>query len=191
MQQQIFQIGVGVERFLDAIEELGANDTATAPQQCAFAVIQRPIMLLRGGLQLDEALCVTADLRCIQSLAHGSDREGIDALKAAVPMPYLVHTVLGHPGQGKIRCLDPEKHRNGDRHPSCVVNDASLRCFVCGLHLDVIGLLQKERGLTFGQALDELRRLAPGARTAVANLPAPVLQRDGTDFAELYDALFA
>lgn len=127
----------------------------------------------------------------LDGLARQGDREEIDALKAAVPMPYLVHTVLGHPGHGKIRCLDPAKHSNGDASPSCAVNDTSLHCFVCGLHLDVIGVLMKERSLTFGQALDELRRLAPTAGAAVAASPTPLWQRDGTDYAELYDALFA
>jgi hypothetical protein len=33
VQQQVLQLGFGVERLLDPIQELGADDAAAAPQQ--------------------------------------------------------------------------------------------------------------------------------------------------------------
>ena len=60
-EQQVLEVLIGVERFFDAIQELRPDDAASTPQQHDVAVIERPIVLFCGGLQLHVALGVAAD----------------------------------------------------------------------------------------------------------------------------------
>ena len=74
VHQQIFQLGIVVESFLDAVEEHGADDAAAAPQQRAVAVVQIPLMLIRCGLQLNESLGVADNFRGVQGLPDIVDK---------------------------------------------------------------------------------------------------------------------
>src|SRR4051794_39587233 len=69
-EKQVFEFGIGVECFFDAIEEHGPNDAAAAPEHRAVTVIERPFVFGSGCLQLHETLCIAADLRGIESVAY-------------------------------------------------------------------------------------------------------------------------
>ncbi len=67
-EQQVFELGVLVERLLDPIEEHGPDDAPATPQHGAVAVVERPVVLGGSGLQLHEALGVADDLRGVERL---------------------------------------------------------------------------------------------------------------------------
>ena len=73
MEQQVFEVRVRVERFLDAVQELGPDDAAAAPEQGDVAVVERPVVLLGGRLKLHEALGVAADFGGVEGLPHRFD----------------------------------------------------------------------------------------------------------------------
>src|SRR4029078_10303596 len=74
MQQQIFEPCVGVEGFFDPLEKGGADDAAAAPEKSDVAVFERPGEFLGGGLKLDKALGIAANLRGIERMPHGFDK---------------------------------------------------------------------------------------------------------------------
>lgn len=124
-------------------------------------------------------------------LAHSEKwrRSERDRLHAAVPLPVLLdHLGLEYTGH-RMRCLDPQAHRNGDVHPSTTLYDDHTHCFGCGLHLDRLGLIQKAANLDYPAARQRLIHLAvrtgPTPQTATNSSRAGGV-RDGRDFVPLY-----
>ena len=60
---------MGVVGLRDPLEELGSDDAAAAPQHGDRAVVELPVVFLRGRGQLYKALGVAGDLRSVESLA--------------------------------------------------------------------------------------------------------------------------
>ncbi len=56
--------------------------------------------------------------------------------------------------QNKTRCLQPEQHKNGDADPSLSYDPKRniLHCFVCGLTLDNIGLVEQVQRYDFNES---------------------------------------
>lgn len=90
----------------------------------------------------------------------GRDPE-IARLKAAVPLESLVacHLTLRKRGAQFLALCPFHK----DRDPSLVVfpDTQTFHCFGCGAHGDGISFLRRHKTLSFVEALEELRRLAP------------------------------
>lgn len=89
----------------------------------------------------------------------------IEAVKAAHPILDVLRD-LGIPVQhGRIRCLRPENHANGDRTPSVSIwpDRGQFKCWVCpDVKGDVIDLVRLARGCGFRDALAFLEgELAP------------------------------
>ena len=84
-----------VEGFLDAFQELRADDAAAAPEQGDVAVFQRPVVLFGGGLKLHEALGVAANLRGVEGVPHGFDE-----------CLAIVDVDAGRCGEGPLRTFE-------------------------------------------------------------------------------------
>ena len=69
IQQQVFKVGIGVERFLDPFEERRTDDATTSPEHRDRTEVELPVVGLRGCLHLDVALSVAADFRGVECLA--------------------------------------------------------------------------------------------------------------------------
>ena len=65
VEQEVFEVWIGIEGLFDPIEELGTDDATTSPEQCTIAVIEPPVELLAGFLQLHEALSIGANFGSI------------------------------------------------------------------------------------------------------------------------------
>ncbi|MCK2240660.1 MULTISPECIES: hypothetical protein [unclassified Crossiella] len=115
-----------------------------------------------------------------------------EALRRALPMPYLLGR-LGIPlRHGRIRCLDGSLHRRGDVTPSCAVYPDAVHCFACGFHTDIFGVWARMRSTEFRTAWLELLALAQELDSPVTVNPGLVRgcgTQDGTAFAELYAAV--
>ena len=72
-QKQVFQLRIGVERFLDAFQKHRADDASAAPQERDRPELQRPLVLDGRGLHLHVALGVAANLRGVKRLADVLD----------------------------------------------------------------------------------------------------------------------
>ncbi|MCI0342887.1 MAG: MarR family transcriptional regulator [Planctomycetales bacterium] len=70
----------------------------------------------------------------------------------------VLRDLLGEPNpEGKVRCLDAGKHKNGDAHPSMQVNAqrGGVKCFACGLSLGLLDVTCRVRAL--GRRADAAR----------------------------------
>ena len=86
------QVRVLVERLLDPVEELRADDAAAAPDGGQVARGDAPVVLGAAGLDLVEALRVGDDLRRVERLADVLDEllgvAGLFAEVARMPDPW-------------------------------------------------------------------------------------------------------
>lgn len=74
---------IGVERVLDAVEELRTDDAATAPDRRQVGRLEVPVVLGAAGSDLIEALRVRHDLRRVQrGLDVGGELLGVSRLVA-------------------------------------------------------------------------------------------------------------
>lgn len=80
----------------------------------------------------------------------------IEAVKAAHPILDVLRDLGIAVQHGRIRCLRPENHANGDRTPSVSVwpDRGQFKCWVCpDVKGDVIDLVRLARGCGFREAL--------------------------------------
>lgn len=61
IEHQVFEIGIPLVGFFDAVEKFGANDAAAAPDRGDVAEVELPIILASGGAEQRHALRVTDD----------------------------------------------------------------------------------------------------------------------------------
>ncbi|MBW8889698.1 MAG: toprim domain-containing protein [Fibrobacteres bacterium] len=105
----------------------------------------------------------------------------IEAVKAAHPILDVLRD-LGIPVQhGRIRCLRPENHANGDRTPSVSIwtDRDQFKCWVCpDVKGDVIDLVKLARGCSFKDALAFLG--AAPSPSSPSSRPSPVQPTPGT-----------
>jgi DNA primase len=83
----------------------------------------------------------------------------IEVHKAAVPFKSLVRETHAINSRGKFLCPFHDDH-----DPSCHAFPDGFYCFVCHTHGDHLTWLQKVHGLTFDEALQELRHRASGTQ---------------------------
>ena len=108
-------------------------------------------------------------------MQHPSNRDNIEALKAALSITAVAEALGLEPMRGKFRCLHPTRHSHGDRSPSVSLSEdrGLFRCWVCqDVRGDCIELVSQVRNCSFIDALRWLRDTFPNARTA-ANLGTP------------------
>lgn len=105
----------------------------------------------------------------------------LDDLRRRGLVPVVLGELLGvqldESRTRAVRCLDPDAHRNGDKHPSAIAKPRAGRvdCQVCGGSwglLDV-GVVRGIGGSRADVAAELERRFVGGAQKAVSPRPAP------------------
>lgn len=148
------------ERALRAIEEL------LAPKLLAVPPEDRPAawLLLKTAWGLDGLEERVRFLRGLLKMAKRPQPQSwVSAreLKERVDLREVCRAIginLKPAGKAWVgHCPFPD---HPDLHPSFVVYQRIWRCFGCNRKGDVISLLQELRGLSFGEAIKELRRWA-------------------------------
>lgn len=88
-------------------------------------------------------------------------RREIEMLKAAVPIAEVLRRSLSLRASGRNYVALCPFH--DDREPSLVAfpDTNTFHCFGCGIHGDALAFLQAQEGLTFPEALAELKRMRP------------------------------
>ena len=120
VQQQILQIWLSIECFLDSIQELSSDDTTTSPKQSAIPVVEIPLVLFARFLQLHKALSVRTNLGSVQSLLNGFHEELL-----------VTHQVVHCGGERCIlRCRWARKDFAGSN--SCVFDRRKRSCVNSG-----------------------------------------------------------
>ena len=94
-QEQVLQLGIGVEGLLDPFQKHRADDAAAAPQQGDRSEGQRPLVLGGRGLHLHVALRIAHDLRCVQGLA--------DLLDERLAVALVLARGTGQPSTARAR----------------------------------------------------------------------------------------
>ncbi len=151
------------ERALKAMEELLAPELVRVPKQ------HRPAawLLLRTAWGVDELEAKVEAYRRLLNLVEQRDRKerciNVRELKQCVNVLEVCRNLgleLKPSGRYfRARCPFPDHE---DRCPSFVVNPETgyFCCFGCNRRGDVISLLRELRGLSFSEAIKELRRWA-------------------------------
>ena len=73
VEQEVRQLGVAVERFLDLAQERAADDAAAAPHQGHAALVDLPLRLAPHGIHEGESLGVGDDLAGVEGVLDGVD----------------------------------------------------------------------------------------------------------------------
>lgn len=119
-----------------------------------------------------------------------------DALREAVPMPFVLDQLGVAQHGGRIHCLNSQGHRRGDANPSCAVYPSTVHCYACGYHADVITVWETVRDTDFRSAWSELMMVAQNLDGPVSPCVTPrsstrTINRNGLDFVPLYDEVLS
>jgi hypothetical protein len=133
--------------------------------------VEEPSLDSRNSVDLEDLSRETAELRrnnktdnrdALVETVEPSARQK-QLIQAADTEMLVVLNMLGSEQNietGYWRCTRPERHRNGDANPSCVVEDNTMRCFRCDAEpVDALRLVMDTLNLSPDDAANKLLEL--------------------------------